>query len=139
MIQHCPTGSINSFPLKLGLTATDALYDGVSEPVTIDFQWATRSTSPQFITPKTSGVTDEVGAGNSNLSTLRFINNNYTVASVQIINASHKSWILPVSDQVNNMEDIVITFSNESLAYPYIVFIIPVLRTPSQIQPNYLY
>ena len=135
----CPTGSITSFPLQLTLTATDTLYDSVSEPLTIDFQWASRTTPPIFVTPKGNGITDEVGAGNANLSTLRFMNNSYTVASVQIIGASHKSWILPVTAQANNSEDIVITFSctTPNTAYAYMTFVIPILRSPSG-APSYL-
>ena len=134
----CPTGSINSFPLQLGLTATDTLYDTVSEPVTIDFQWATRATPPIFTAPQTAGKTDEVGSGNSNLSTIRFMNTTYTVSAVQIVTASHKPWILPVTSQQNNTEDIIITFSNITGKYQYINFVIPILRVTSQIKPAYL-
>jgi hypothetical protein len=124
--------------LQLGLTATDTLYDTVSEPVTIDFQWGTRATPPIFTAPQTAGKTDEVGSGNSNLSTIRFMNNTYTVSAVQIVNASHKPWILPVSSQQNNNEDIVITFSNITASYQYITFVIPVLRVNANIKPSYL-
>ena len=128
----CPAGAITSFPLQLGITATDMLYDTVSEPITMDFQWATRSTPPIF-TDKVKCITDEVGGGNTNLTTLRFMNNNYTVASVQIIAASHTAWILPNTAQVNNTEDIVITFSTTSTTtqYSYITFVIPILRGSS--------
>jgi hypothetical protein len=134
----CPTGSISSFPLQLGLTATDTLYDTVSEPVAIDFQWGTRSTPPIFTAPQTAAQTDEVGSGNSNLSTIRFMNTSYTVSAVQIVNASHKPWILPVTSQQNNTEDMVITFSNITAPYQYITFVIPILRINAQIRPNYL-
>lgn len=134
----CPTGSISSFPLQLGLTATDTLYDTVSEPVTIDFQWGTRSTPPIFIAPQTAAQTDEVGSGNSNLSTIRFMNNTYTVSAVQIVNASHKPWIMPVTSQQNNTEDIIVTFSNITATYQYIAFVIPILRVNTRILPAYL-
>jgi hypothetical protein len=134
----CPTGSINSFPLELGLTATDTLYDTVSEPVTIDFQWGTRATPPIFIAPQTAAQTDEVGSGNSNLSTIRFMNNTYTVSAVQIVNASHKPWIMPVTSQQNNTEDMIVTFSNITATYQYIAFVIPILRVNTKIKPAYL-
>ena len=134
----CPTGSINAFPLQLSLTATDTLYDTVSEPLTMDFQWASRSTPPLFVNPKTSGITDEVGSGNSNLSTLRFMNLTYTVSAVQIITASHKGWVLPITSQQNNTEDLVITFSNSTATHPYIAFVIPILRSTQQVNPGYL-
>jgi hypothetical protein len=137
--QVCSTGAITSFPLQLAITATEVLYDAVSEPITMDIQWSARSTPPMFIAPKTSGITDEVGAGNTNLTTLRFMNNNYTVASVQIIRASHSSWILPTTAQANNKEDIVIIFSTESSTtqYSYITFVIPVIRSATG-SPTYL-
>ena len=104
----------------------------------MDFQWATRSTPPIF-TDKVKCITDEVGGGNTNLTTLRFMNNNYTVASVQIIAASHTAWILPVTSQVNNTEDIIIVFgtSSTTTTYKYITFVIPVLRGANG-NPSYL-
>ena len=133
----CPTGAINSFPLQMAITATDTLYDTVSEPLTISFQWATRSTPPKFTT---KSVIDEVGSGNTNLSTLRFQNNTYTISNAQIIQASHKAWIIPTSSQDKNKEDIVITFkSNDtSINIRYLTFVIPILRSSTPSQPTYL-
>ena len=136
----CSPGAIKSFPLDLAITVTDTLYDSVDEPVTMDIQWATRSTPPMFITPMTNCITDEVGAGNTNLTTLRFMNNNYTISAVQIITASHKNWILPNSLQSSNFEDIVITFSTTSATTPYnyLTFVIPILRFAGASDPSYL-
>ena len=133
----CPTGAITSFPLPMAITATDTLYDTVSEPLTISFQWASRSTPPQFTTNSTI---DEVGAGNTNLSTLRYQNNQYTISNVQIIKPSHKAWILPISAQEKNNEDIAITFqsNDKTLNTQYLTFIVPILRSSSQSQPTYL-
>jgi hypothetical protein len=133
----CPTGAITSFPLQMAITATDTLYDTVSEPLTISFQWASRSTPPQFTNNSTI---DEVGSGNTNLSTLRFQNNQYTISSVQMIKPSHKAWILPISAQEKNNEDIAITFqSNDTnLNTQYLTFIVPILRSSSQSEPTYL-
>ena len=138
--QQCSPGAITSFPLQIGITATDTLYDTVSEPITMDIQWATRSTPPMFRDPKTTAITDEVGAGNTNLTTLRFMNNNYTVNSVQLIAASHKAWILPATSQSTNLEDIVITFSatDSTVQNSYITFVIPILQTSTATSPSYL-
>lgn len=135
----CPSGAITSFPLQLAITATDTLYDTVSEPITMDFQWSSRSTPPTFFDTTTS-TTDEVGAGNTNLTTLRFMNNSYTISTVQLIKPSHTQWILPSSAQTNNKEDIAITFtcSSSNTAYTYLTFIIPILRTASPMTPSYL-
>jgi hypothetical protein len=135
----CPSGAITSFPLQLAITATDTLYDSVSEPITMDFQWSSRSTPPTFYDTATS-TTDEVGVGNTNLTTLRFMNNSYTIYAVQLIKPSHTSWILPSTAQANNKEDIAITFScsNTNTPYNYLTFIIPILRTGSSMAPSYL-
>ena len=131
----CDPNSNTSFPLNMAITVTDTIYDSVSEPITIDFQWATRSTPPAFTV---NSMIDEVGAGKTNLSTLRYLHKTYTVASVQIIQKSHNSWILPITSQANNKEDIAITYSNEESSIPYITFIIPIIRTSSTASINYL-
>ena len=132
----CPTGAIQSFPLKMGITASDNLYDTVSEPLTISFQWAAKMTPPQFIKNLVSTI-DDTG---TNTSTLRFKNNKYSSTNVQIIQPSHNSWILPTSAQGSNKEDIAITFSSddENLNTQYLTFIIPIIRTSSPSQPTYL-
>jgi len=123
----------------MALTATDSLYDSVSESLTMDLQWSSRATPPVFMLPTTDGITDEVGAGNTNLSTLRYNNNTYTIASVQIIRASHTTWILPDTNQSLNMEDIVMTFrtNSDTTPYKYVVFVVPILRGGSAV-PSYL-
>ncbi len=121
------------------MTATEALYNTVSEPLTMDLQWSARATPPVFMLPANQGITDEVGAGNTNLSTLRYNNNTYTIAGVQIIKASHTPWILPVTNQASNTEDIIMTFrtASDTTTYKYIVFVIPILRMGAA-KPNYL-
>jgi len=123
----------------MSLTATESLYDTVSEPLTMDLQWSSRATPPIFMTPANQGITDEVGAGNTNLSTLRYNNNTYTIAAVQIIKASHTAWILPITNQALNTEDIVMTFrtNSDTTSYKYIVFVVPILRTGTFV-PSYL-
>lgn len=135
MSRTCSPAAITSFPLKKLITATDVLYGSVEEPITMDIKWASRSTPPIFTE---YGITDEVGAGNTNLTTLRFLNNTYTITSVQIIAASHTSWILPLSAQAQNSEDIVMTFSTTSTTttYNFLTFVIPLLRSAGN--PSYL-
>ena len=135
---ECPTDSIKSFPAVLAATASDTLYDTVLEPLTMDIKWAERHTAPTF-TGEIPGMTDEVGAGLTSLSTLRFNNNEYTIISVQLISNSHKAWILPITNQEKNFEDIAITFStyNDTTYYKYITFIIPIIRSGS-VEPTYL-
>jgi hypothetical protein len=130
----CPSGSVSTFPLPMLITATEFLYDSVSEPITVNFQWAPRSTPPKF---KLNSVTDETDGGTT-LSQLRFLNNSYTVSSVQIIKASHTAWLIPNTVQATNTEDIAIIFENENLSTPYITFILPILRTNSKIMIDYL-
>jgi hypothetical protein len=139
--QICPSMAISSFPAILGFSPiTETRYNSVSEPLTMDFQWASRTTPPLFVSPKATSTTDEVGAGNTNISTLRFSNNTYRVSSVQIIKSSHTSWILPVSSQAHNMEDMIIIFSSidTAIMYPHITFVIPIIRGGSAANPSYL-
>jgi len=132
----CPTGAIQSFPLRMGITASDNLYDTVSEPLTISFQWAAKTTPPQF----SPNVVSTINDSGTNTSTLRFQNNKYTVTNVQIIQPSHNSWILPTSAQSSNKEDIAITFgsNDERLNTEYLTFIVPIIRTSSSSEPTYL-
>ena len=136
--------SITSFPLKLGVIASETLYDSVDEPITMNFQWASRSTSPQFIPG--GGKVDEGGSGlggsgATNVSTINFNSVKYNLYSVQLAGATHNQWILPVTAQASNTEDIIITFynPNTTIQYNYIMIVIPILRTGSAAKdPIYL-
>ena len=141
--------AITSFPLRLGVTPSDILYDSVDEPISMDFQWSTRTTSPQFLPPSIqwgSGQIDEVstmsgGSGNSNTSTLRYNGTTYQLYSVQIAGASHTSWLNPPTLIPKNTEDIIITFYNGGTSIPinYITVVIPILRTgAASSDPPYL-
>jgi hypothetical protein len=133
-VQKCPDNAITSFPLGLAQTATDVLYDSVNESIDMDFQWASRSTPPVFANKAVDGTIDEVG--NTNQSTLQYNNATYTVASVQIAQASHTNWILPVTTV--NTEDLIIVFSNpNAIQYQYIMLVIPILRSGTN-RPTYL-
>lgn len=141
---------VTSFPLTLTVTPSVDLYSSVEEPIAIDFQWASRTTSPQFVAG--GSIIDEAGtgyggSGASNMTTMRFNNITYNIFSVQISSGpatttsnggstlssrgTHNSWILPVTMQSKNNEDLVITFYNPSASAPYnyILVVIPILRT----------
>ena len=136
----CDANSV-TFPLGLALTASEMLYETVDEPLAIDFQWAARSTPPSFLNTTVDATTDEVGGGNTQLSTLRYNNITYTVYSVQIAAATHTNWILPMTNQASNKEDLIIIFSNTTatIQYQYIMIVIPIIRTnASQRDPSYL-
>jgi hypothetical protein len=106
----------------------------------MNFQWASRSISPQFI-PGGGVIDDGDGSGIANLSTLQFNNTRYTNYSVQIASATHNNWIVPITLKGQNSEDIIITFHNPNTALPYnyIIIVIPILRngTPGK-DPLYL-
>lgn len=151
---------VTSFPLTLTVTPSIDLYSSVEEPIAIDFQWASRTTSPQFVSG--SSTIDEAGTGNggsgaSNITTMRFNNITYNIFSVQISSGpvtttpisgstltssgSHNSWILPITMKSKNNEDLIITFYNPSASAPYnyVLVVIPIIRTgTASTDPLYL-
>jgi len=132
------TNAVTSFPLNIDRTPDEATnYDSVDEPITMNFQWATRSIAPRFIS--SSGLIDEgSGSGATNVSTLNFNNIKYNIYSVQIASnggnkGTHNNWIIPSSAQSQNKEDLIITFynPNTTLTYNYIIIVLPIIRTTS--------
>lgn len=137
---QCPEGAIQGFPVTLDIAPTQLLYDSVTEPITIDFQWAVRSTPPQFLSSrKTEGVLDEVGAGTTGVSTLLYNNRSYSLAFAQLCTASHNSWLLG-SQKAENKEDLLIVFStpDTEVYFKHLLFIIPLLRKADATDPQYL-
>ena len=125
------TRNITSFPLVFTGTPTAELYNSVIQPYSIEFQWASRSVSPSFLTGTVKNIIDEssiYGSGLSNISTIRYNNTLYNLYSVQICSASHKSWLLPSSNKDNNTEDLVITFYNPSLTRSYVIIVLPIIK-----------
>lgn len=123
--------NITSFPLVFSGTPTAELYNSIDQPITIEFQWASRSVSPSFSTGTVKNIIDEssiYGSGLSNISTIRYNNTLYNLYSVQICSASHKSWLLPASNKDNNTEDLVITFYNPSLTRSYVIIVLPIIK-----------
>ena len=54
------TNAVTSFPLLIDRTPDEATdYDAVDEPITMNFQWATKSIAPRF----TSGSLIDEGSG----------------------------------------------------------------------------
>ena len=125
------TRNITSFPLVFTGTPTAELYNSVVQPYSIEFQWASRSVSPSFLTGAVKNIIDEssiYGSGLSNISTIRYNNTLYNLYSVQICSASHKSWLLPASNKDQNTEDLVITFYNPSLTRSYVIIVLPIIK-----------
>ena len=135
----CDDNAITSFPLGLTESPSESIYDSVDEPLTMNFQWATRSISPRFIT---GGSIDEGnGSGATNVSTLMFNGIKYSIHSVQVATATHEKWVLPVTLQSQNQEDMIITFSsfNDITKYTYIILVIPIIRNgKASTDPNYI-
>ena len=136
IIQCDYANSITSFPLDTTAPISEALYDSVDEPITMNFQWATRSVAPRFLT---AGLIDDgvgSGSGSANISTINFHNTTYTLDSVQIIKATHNNWILGTKSL--NTEDILMTFKNITSSFAtYIMVVIPIIRSGTT-QPTYL-
>lgn len=133
--------SITSFPLDLTTLITESNYDEVDEPITMNFQWSTRSIPPEFVITS-PGQIDEGGitrgSGITNTTTLNFNNLTYTLYSVQIVSATHNKWVIPATANNLNKEDILITFQNLSSSFAtYVLVVLPILRTGSA-QPTYL-
>jgi hypothetical protein len=60
---------------------------------------------------------------------------------VQLTDPTHKRWIIPSDAQINNWEDIVLTFSYSVLgsnSTEYLVIIIPIIRVPQAADSTYL-
>jgi hypothetical protein len=134
--------NITSFPLVFTGTPTAELYNSIDQPITIEFQWASRSVSPSFSTGTVKNIIDEssiYGSGLSNISTIRYNNTLYNLYSVQICSASHNSWLLPASNKDKNTEDLVITFYNPSLTRSYVIIVLPIIKNGTRARdPAYL-
>lgn len=133
--------SIVSFPLDTTVSVSESRYDEISEPISMNFQWAARSVPPRF-TVSQPGLIDEgtggLGSGTTNTTTLNFNNMTYTLYSVQIVTSTHSKWIIPQASQGVNTEDIIITFRNLASSFAaYILIVLPILRGGTN-QPYYI-
>jgi hypothetical protein len=130
----CNPNALQSFPIGVSIPITYDLYYSVLQPLSFDFQWGTRNTPPHF-TSSTNGLLDE-----TDTSTVRYNGYTYRLESVQFTDPTHKRWIIPSDAQINNWEDIVLTFSYSVLgsnSTDYLVIIVPIIRVPQAADPNY--
>lgn len=131
----CNPNTLQSFPIGVSIPITYDLYYSVRQPLSFDFQWGTRTTSPNF-TASNNGT-----LGETNTSSVRYNGRTYNLESVQLTDPTHKRWITPSDAQINNWEDIILTFSYSNLgsnSSDYLVVIVPIIRVPQADDPNYL-
>lgn len=131
----CNPNALQSFPIGVSIPITYDLYYSVRQPLSFDFKWGTRTTPPHF-TSSTNGLLDE-----TDTSTVRYNGYTYRLESVQLTDPTHKRWIIPSDVQINNWEDIVLTFSYSVLGSnttDYLVVIVPIIRVPQAADPSYL-
>jgi hypothetical protein len=123
-----------SFPIGLGFTPTQDLYDGIKGGFSIDFNWATRQEPPIFSNQAKALL-------NEGKSTARFQGMEYSLVSAQLTNATHNSWILSTEANQANKLDIICIFKSQLLdtEYPYIFVVIPIISMDSAVpESNYL-
>jgi len=131
----CPNNSISNFPARTNITITPETYTAILQPLSFDFQWHVRTTHPNFISSN-NGLLDD-----SESSSVRYNGRTYNLESVQLTDPTHKNWIIPSNSQIQNYEDIILTFSSGTLGSPifqYLVIVIPILRVPVASDPPYL-
>ena len=133
---QCSPTSIKSFPVGVGMTITPELIDSVVQPLSFQFNWKPRTTTPQFKNTQSG----EVGEDQS--TSLLYSGRTYNLTSIQFTSPTHRKWITPYTEQVKNEEDIIVTFSYSDLLTnepQYIIFVIPVIRSLVQVgDPAYL-
>jgi len=135
-VTTCPPSSKTSFPLGIGFTPTTGVYSSLSmDKSRLEMQWGIRSTKPGF-----SGdyVNEEAGA---TTTTLRYNTNTYSLTALQISKSTHTPWLLPVTSQPLNTEDIVLTFitTSKTSTTPIIIVVIPIVRNgTARTDPLYL-
>lgn len=129
----CSSFALQSFPVKTLVPATFDLYFSVLEPLSFDFQWNTRTTPPVFLSSQNGLLSED------KTSSVRYNGITYTLESVQLTDPTHKQWIVPNNSQQGNYEDIILTFSQnslESVKGEYLVFIIPIIRNFSNVKES---
>jgi hypothetical protein len=133
----CPTGSIQSFPLKLGFRPTSTDYEHARENIHLDVNWAPRTTTPVFNTDE-AGYTDEGTSELTTKTTVRYNGRTYRLLNVQVCESTHTEWILPAVGKDINKYDFIVTFQAViDTTSKYLMLIMPLLSTGA-IDPNYL-
>ena len=134
----CPVGSLTSFPLGIDFTPTYDIYKNLSrDTASIQVQWGSRATKPGFLLGSNNGgLIDE----QSGMTTLRYNSMTYNLITVQIAKATHTPWMLPISAQPDNKEDIIFIFTTTARSTtPIIMIIVPIVRDgTAQSDPMYL-
>jgi hypothetical protein len=131
----CPPNSITSFPARTSITITPETYTSAIQPLSFEFQWQPRTTHPNFLSSN-NGLLDD-----SESSSVRYNGKTYNLELVQLTDPTHKNWIIPSNSQMQNYEDIILTFNTGNLGSPvseYLVIVIPILRVAVASDPPYL-
>lgn len=137
-----PAKSIVSFPASINpnVKVSQAMYDSVEEPLTVEFKWGTRSTVPKFEVGN-KGLIDEVGHGGLSVTTMHFNNIIYNLYSAGLYAPSHNSWLFTGKAAANTV-DLILIFDNPNALvktkYDYVFLVIPIVVTKSENTPAYL-
>jgi hypothetical protein len=118
------------------MVPTTENYTSIIEPISIGFQWGTRSNHPQFIRA-TDAQLDE-----PQTTTMTYMNNLYTLEFVQLTDPTHKGFIIPTVSQTQNHEDIVLTFTSGntiSTAPKHIIIVVPIIQIPTVLETEPAY
>lgn len=133
----CPLRAMTSFPLGIDFTPTPGFYTSLSnDNKSLVMQWGVRLTKPGF-----SGQFIDEQTGTTSTTTLRYDTNTYHLTGLQITKPTHTSWLLPVTSQPLNKEDILFMFTTTSTSStaPIIILIVPVVRNgTARTDPVYL-
>lgn len=139
LINKCPPGNLQSFPIKAGFQVTDTTFTNANKtPMNIKFSWGQRTTAPNF-SYAGSGIIDHTQ--NDTTSTMTYNSALYILGSVQLTAPSHNNWLTPTSldtTKMDNVEDIIITFQRDMYAPEsdkdpaFIILVNPILRNISQ-------
>jgi hypothetical protein len=137
----CPNTGVRDFPIRNLVKVTDTLVSGINESFMLSTQWEQRSTAPQFdIANNDKGFLQEGTkySSGTNVTTLRFQGNSYTLQSVQICTPQHKDFVLE-ADKPNVMAEVLLCFSTPSeIAEKYVIFCVPVLNSATTTPNIYL-
>ena len=117
-----------SFPTGLSFPINSEKYGllGTPTPLGFTFQWATRTTPPEFESSNRGTLLPEPGE-----STLRYNERVYKLVRIQLTKPTHTSWVIPVTAQAQNLEDVILTFTTSDGVTDQpnvIIIVVPILR-----------
>lgn len=105
-----------------------------NETASFTFNWADRTNRPTL-----SASPGVVQLGGEAATSIIYNQHEYYLHSIQFAKKTHTALINPVSNQVNNVEDIILTFSDGNIIIgdeQHIVIIVPILRVSSGISAD---